>query len=114
MLGTHGGQSSTVNLHSLMSCGVFMASQSRALVSVALVFAVLATWPEGRSLASNQASATHKRPGVNDPSVRIPMDRLKPDQVFAVPGAPDWLAIDEDVWVSNEPENSVMRIDPRR
>ena len=36
--------------------------------------------------------------------MRIPMERLKPDQVFAVPGAPDWMAIDEDVWVSNEPE----------
>ena len=45
--------------------------------------------------------------------MRIPIERLKPDQVFAVPGAPDWLAIDEDVWVSNEPENTVTRIDPR-
>ena len=59
-----------------------------------------------------QGSAPQKRPGVRTLRVRIPMDRLKPEQVFAVPGAPDWLAIDEDVWVSNEPKNSVTRIDP--
>jgi virginiamycin B lyase len=57
--------------------------------------------------------APRKRPGVKDPSVRIPIERLKPDQVFNVPGAPDWIAIDEDVWISNEPDDSVMRIDPR-
>jgi len=90
-----------------------MTRQSRGLVSLALFFAVLASCPAEWSRAWSQGAAAQKRPGVKDPSVRIPMDRLKPDQVFAVPGAPDWLAIDEDVWVSNEPENSVMRIDPR-
>jgi virginiamycin B lyase len=54
-----------------------------------------------------------KRPGVKDPSVRIPMDRLKPDHVFDIPGVPDWIAIDEHVWVSNYPKNSVTRIDPK-
>ena len=54
--------------------------------------------------SGRKAQAPRKRPGVNDPSVRIPIERLKPDQVFDVPGAPDWMAIDEDVWVSNEPE----------
>jgi YVTN family beta-propeller protein len=46
-------------------------------------------------------------------SARIPIERLVPDAVFEVPGAPDWIAIDEDVWISNEPKNSVTRLDPR-
>src|SRR5262245_52446562 len=55
--------------------------------------------PEPGAGVAGQGVAPRKRPGVRDPSVRIPMDRLKPDQVFDVPGAPDWIAIDEDVWI---------------
>jgi virginiamycin B lyase len=54
-----------------------------------------------------------KRPGVAETSVRIPMTRLKPDQVFEIPGVPDWIAIDDHVWVSNSPKHSVTRIDPK-
>lgn len=43
--------------------------------------------------------------------VKIPYDRLKPDAVFEIPGAPDWIAVDESVWVSNAPKNSVARLD---
>jgi virginiamycin B lyase len=53
-----------------------------------------------------------RRSGVHDASKRIPIEKLKPDHVFDVPGSPDWLAIDEQVWVSNEPRDSVTRIDP--
>lgn len=53
-----------------------------------------------------------KRPGVAEASLRLPIERLKPDQVFEIPGVPDWLAIDEHVWVSNYPKHSVTRIDP--
>ncbi len=53
-----------------------------------------------------------KRPGVSTPGVRIPITKLKPEAVYQVPGAPDWMAIDKDVWVSNEPKNSVSRLDP--
>ena len=35
------------------------------------------------------------KPGVKTPGVQIPIERLKPDAVFGVPGTPDWLAIDE-------------------
>jgi virginiamycin B lyase len=62
-------------------------------------------------LAQPQA-ARPKRPGIHDASKRIPIEKLTPDHVFEVPGTPDWLAIDEHVWVSNEPRNSVTRIDP--
>src|SRR3954467_9941716 len=53
-----------------------------------------------------------KRPGVSTPGVRIPMAKLKPAAIYAVPGAPDWMAIDQNVWVSNEPKNTVSRLDP--
>ena len=45
--------------------------------------------------------------------MRVPITALKPDAVFEVPGAPDWIAIDESVWVSNEPKHTVARLDPK-
>ena len=53
------------------------------------------------------------RPGVKTPGVKSPIERLKPDAVFQVGGTPDWLAIDEHVWVSNKPTDSVSRFDPK-
>src|SRR5688500_12952069 len=60
-----------------------------------------------------QAPQRPPKPGVKTPGVRIPIERLKPDAVFPVPGTPDWLAIDEAVWVSNKPKDSVSRLDPK-
>ncbi len=53
------------------------------------------------------------KPGVKTPGVKIPIERLKPEAVFAVPGSPDWLAADEldAMWVSNKPKDSVSRFD---
>src|SRR5262245_58058905 len=76
----------------------------------ALFTSVFSTVP---TLAKTQTPAPPKRPGVKDRSVRIPIERLKPEQVFNIPGIPDWIAIDEHVWVSNEQKNSVTRIDPK-
>src|SRR5689334_7609917 len=57
-----------------------------------------------------------KRPGVSTPGVRIPITKLKPAAIYQVPGAPDWMSIDPEknkgVWVSNEPRNTVSRLDP--
>ena len=53
------------------------------------------------------------KPGVKTPGVKIPIERLKPDAVFPYPGSPDWIAVDEAVWVSNRPKNSVARFDPK-
>jgi YVTN family beta-propeller protein len=64
-------------------------------------------------VASQDAPARPKRPGVAEGSLRIPMTRLKPDEVFAIPGVPDWIAIDDHVWVSNSPKHTVTRIDPK-
>ena len=65
------------------------------------------------SLTQSPKPARTPRPGVKDPGVRIAITALKPDAVFEAPGAPDWIAIDESVWVSNGPKNSVVRIDPK-
>src|SRR5262245_26937161 len=53
------------------------------------------------------------RPGVKTPGVQTPISELKPDAVFEIPGTPDWIAIDEQVWVSNRPRNTVARLDPK-
>jgi virginiamycin B lyase len=53
------------------------------------------------------------RPGVNLPGVKIPIERLKPDAIFPYPGSPDWIAVDESVWVSNRPKDNVERLDPK-
>ena len=60
-----------------------------------------------------QAPQRPPRPGVKTPGVKIPIERLKPDAVFEVGGHPDWLAIDADAWVSNEPNDNVSRFDPK-
>lgn len=59
------------------------------------------------------APAKPKRPGVTTPGVRIPITKLKPDAVYDVPGAPDWMAVDKEVWVSNSPKGTVSRLDPK-
>src|SRR5919201_2197278 len=56
------------------------------------------------------------KPGVSTPGVKIPIARLEPEAVFAVPGSPDWLALDpaeNAAWVSNAPKNSVSRLDAK-
>jgi streptogramin lyase len=54
-----------------------------------------------------------KRPGVSTAGVKIPIEKLKPEAVFSVPGVPDWLAIDEQAWVSNGPKGTVHQLDPK-
>jgi YVTN family beta-propeller protein len=70
-------------------------------------------FPGVRGIARGSQAERPKRPGVKDPSVRIPIARLKPDHMFEIPGVPDWIAIDEHVWVSNGPRNSIARLDPK-
>jgi virginiamycin B lyase len=54
-----------------------------------------------------------QKPGVQDSAVKIPLAKLVPEAVFEIPGSPDWIAIGNDVWISNLPKNSVSRLDPR-
>src|SRR5712692_8447575 len=64
-------------------------------------------------LAFAQRPAFPAKTGVKTPGVQIPIAKLKTEAVFAVPGAPDWMAVDEHVWVSNEPKDSVSQLDPK-
>src|SRR6185295_6785184 len=62
-----------------------------------------------------QAAPRPPKPGVKTPGVKIPIEKLKPDAIYAVPGSPDWLAVDpvnKFTWVSNEPKDTVSRLDP--
>jgi virginiamycin B lyase len=77
---------------------------SRALLAASLALLILAA--QGKQ-------PKPPRPGVKTPGVRIPITQLQPDAVFPVPGAPDWIAVDESVWISNQPKDSVARIDPK-
>src|SRR5512132_1010371 len=81
-----------------------MRSMIRMLIAVPILLSCLAQAPK---------PAQPPRPGVKAPNVRVPITALKPEAVFEVPGAPDWIAIDESVWVSNEPKNTVARLDPK-
>jgi virginiamycin B lyase len=63
--------------------------------------------------ASEHLPATPRKTGVKTPGVQIPMARLKPDAIFPLPGAPDWMVIDDSVWISNRPKDSLTRIDPK-
>ena len=60
-----------------------------------------------------QGGPPPKRPGVATPGIKIPIERLKPEAVFEVGGNPDWLAVDQAVWVSNKPKDNVSRFDPK-
>lgn len=84
------------------------------LLSLAAVCTITAMISQAQPAPPPQAAPQKpKRPGVSTPGVKIPMTKLKPDAVFSLPGVPDWLAIDEHVWVSNSPKNTVHRLDPK-
>ena len=84
------------------------------LLSLAAVCTITAVISQAQPAPLPQAAPQKsKRPGVSTPGVKIPITKLKPDAVFSLPGVPDWLAIDEHVWVSNSPKNTVHRLDPK-
>jgi YVTN family beta-propeller protein len=39
------------------------------------------------------------------------MEKLKPEAEYTVPGAPDWIAFDGAIYVSNKPKNSIAKLD---
>jgi virginiamycin B lyase len=61
----------------------------------------------------NAPPATTPRLGLSTPGVTIPAEKLEPIAVFDIPGAPDWMAVGEQIWISNSPKNIVTRVDPR-
>ena len=71
----------------------------------------------GAALLAAQAAPQSQKPapppGVSTPGVKIPSALLEPIATFDIPGTPDWMAIDEHVWISNSPKGNVTRIDPK-
>ena len=51
-------------------------------------------------------------PGVKE--VQKPMDLVKPQATFPVPGVPDWTTATPDgIWVSNKPKGTISRLDAK-
>ncbi len=67
----------------------------------------------GAALLAQSKPAPPKKPGVTGPGVQRPIASLTPNAIFQTGGNPDWIVIDEDVWVSNYPANNVARLDPK-
>src|SRR5262249_12908487 len=76
----------------------------RNVRQVAWIVAIAALAVSGQPTAS-------KKPGV--PAVQRPLSALVPDAVISVPGSPDWIGIDESIWISNSATNNISRIDPK-
>jgi YVTN family beta-propeller protein len=45
-------------------------------------------------------------------AVQRPMSELHAVAKFSIPGSPDWVAIGDSVWISNNPKNNVSQLDP--
>jgi virginiamycin B lyase len=44
-------------------------------------------------------------------SVQHPMSELHAVAKFSIPGSPDWVAIGDSVWISNNPKNNISQLD---
>lgn len=68
--------------------------------------------PAQESTANKKGTPPRSRPGVSTPGVKREMSAITPAAIFTTGGAPDWQVLtDEALWVSNEPLNSVHRLD---
>ncbi len=51
-------------------------------------------------------------PGLKE--VQKPMDLVKPEHTFSVPGSPDWTTATPDgIWVSNKPKGTISKLDAK-
>jgi YVTN family beta-propeller protein len=44
-------------------------------------------------------------------TVQHPMSEIHALAKFSIPGSPDWVAIGDSVWISNNPKNNISRLD---
>lgn len=63
------------------------------------------------SYSQNEHQKRPPKPGVSTPGVQILLTRLKPVAKFIIPGSPDWIAVGQNVWVSNKPKGNVTKLD---
>ena len=45
--------------------------------------------------------------------VQHPMSELHALAKFSIPGSPDWVAIGDSVWISNNPKSNISQLDPK-
>src|SRR2546428_576065 len=88
------------------------------LCPMALINLLTAATRGARALPSvcifGQNPSPPPKPGVKTPGVQMPIAGLTPEAVFQVPGAPDWIAVDDAVWISNKPKDEIVRLDPKK
>jgi virginiamycin B lyase len=46
-------------------------------------------------------------------AVQHPMSELHAIAKFSIPGSPDWVAIADSVWISNNPKSNISELDPK-
>jgi virginiamycin B lyase len=46
-------------------------------------------------------------------AVQHPMSELHAIAKFSIPGSPDWVALGDSVWISNNPKNNISQLDPK-
>jgi YVTN family beta-propeller protein len=46
-------------------------------------------------------------------AVQHPMSELHAIAKFSIPGSPDWVAIADSVWISNNPKSNISQLDPK-
>lgn len=61
-------------------------------------------------LAVTAMAAAHAD-GPDLKAVQHPMSDLHAIAKFSIPGSPDWVAIGDSVWISNNPKNNISRLD---
>lgn len=63
------------------------------------------------TLALAAAAPAPDRHGVKTPGVQIPFEKLKPEAEF--PGAPDWIALADQIWIPNPAHNGLTPVDAK-
>jgi YVTN family beta-propeller protein len=82
---------------------------NQPVITVALLVCFAVSVP-----AQQQKPVRVSRPGVSTPGVKRDISTIKPLAIFPVEGGPDWQVVAPDaVWVTNEPGNTVHKLDPR-
>jgi YVTN family beta-propeller protein len=63
-------------------------------------------------LAATALGAAHAD-GPQLKAVQHPMSELHALAKFSIPGSPDWVAIGDSVWISNNPKNNISQLDAK-
>ena len=63
-------------------------------------------------LAATALGAAHAD-GPELKAVQHPMSELHAIAKFSIPGSPDWVAIGDSVWISNNPKNNISQLDAK-